>query len=102
MTFAHAGLDLLEVRKGQLGRAQRGVGELVGAAEQGAADLVQVERKVGFGKAEGVAEFDDERKGIQRLWFPVAELFDGVGGDRPVIQRALKRYSVELSGTATR
>ena len=59
--------------RAQLGRAQRAVGELVGAAEQGAADLVQVERQVGFGKAEDVAELDDECKGIQRLWFPVAE-----------------------------
>ncbi len=101
MTFAHAGLDLLEVRQGQLGRAQRAVGELVGAAEQGAADLVQIERQVGFGKAEDVAEFDDERKGIQRLRLPVAELFDGVGGDRPVIQRQPPRLETVL-GRAVR
>jgi len=67
VAFAHAGLDLLEVRQGQLGGAQRAVGEFVGAAEQGAADLVEVDRQVVFRDAQSVGELDDKAQRVQWL-----------------------------------
>ncbi len=101
VAFAHPGLDLLEVRQGQLGGAQRAVGELVGAAEQGAADLVEIDRQVVFRDAQGVGELDDEAQRVQWLLHAIAEFLDGVGNNGPVIQRQSSRLEAVL-GRAVR
>ncbi len=101
VAFAHAGLDLLEVRQGQLGSAQRAVGEPVGAAEQGAADLVEVDRQVVFRDAQSGGELDDEAQRVQWLLLAIAALLDGVGNDGPVIQRQSSRLEAVL-GRAVR
>ncbi|MNY05652.1 hypothetical protein D3C86_1383800 [compost metagenome] len=86
MAFDHRPLIGLEVRVEQGLGARRLRVVLVGGAEQGAADLVQVDRQLVGGNAERVLEVVDEGQRVQRRVGAVEHALDAGRVDAPVAQ----------------
>nr|AIS85288.1 hypothetical protein VASRM7_50 [Verrucosispora sp. MS100047] len=88
MPFGHRRLDGLEVGLDQLRRRGQGPVQFVGAAGQGGADLLQVDRQDPVAEAERGAQVQAEVDGVEGLRSAVVVSGDAVRVDVPVLQDA--------------